>query len=100
MAEVTLGGLAELEGPPEVPTDVSLKDTPLEFRLSLLKELGMKLHTDGVHVVREDGTRVIDPYVSEWVRVDHLMILPGSVLVLDDNLVSVACYMEEHGDSL
>jgi hypothetical protein len=100
MAEVTLEALAELTAPPEVPTDVSLKDSPFEFRLALLAELGMKLHGDGIHVVRLNGTKVVDPYVSEWVRIDHMMILPGSVLVLDDNLVSVACYMEEHGDAL
>jgi hypothetical protein len=100
MTETTLAELGELVAPPEVPVSVSLRGSPLEFRIALLSELGMKLHSDGVHLVQFDGTKVLDPYVKEWVRVDRMMILPGSVLVLDDNLVSVACYMAEHGDAL
>lgn len=100
MADISLTTLAELQSPPETPVDASLKDSPLEFRLALLRELGMKLHQDGTHVVTVEGTKVIDPYVEEWIRVDHMIILPGSILLLDDNLVSVACYLEEHGDAL
>jgi hypothetical protein len=100
MTETSLAELGDIGSAPEIPLNVSLKGSPLEFRLALLKELGMQLHADGVHVVTEDGKKVLDPYVDEWVRVDRMMILPGSVMVLDDNLVSVTCYMAEHGDAL
>jgi hypothetical protein len=100
MTEVSLAALAEMKEPPEVPTSASLKEAPLELRLALLKELGIALDKDGVHLLNQNGTKVLDPYVNEWVRVDHFLILPGSIMILDDNLVSVACYMEEHGDAL
>ena len=100
MQQATLSTLEGLTEAPEVPVNVSLAGAPLELKVALLKELGMRLHEDGTHVVNENGTKVIDPYVNEWVRIDRMMILPGSIMVLDDNLVSVACYMEEHGDGL
>jgi hypothetical protein len=100
MTDISLETLASLQDAPETPVDVSLKDAPLEFRLALLNAMDMQLHGDGVHVVRSDGSKVLDPYVNEWIRVDHMMILPGSVTLLDDNLVSVACYLEDHKNAL
>lgn len=73
----------------------SLQSMPREAKLLLLKELGYG--SDGTYVTK-DGHQVIDRYVDEAVRVDNMLIFPGSTLVLDNNPLSVASYLEEHGD--
>jgi hypothetical protein len=80
---------------------VSLKAVPKDLKLAMLKELGYELDRDGVHVVTTGGgERVVDPYSSLEVRLDNMMILPGSAILLDDNELSLISYMEDKGDIL
>lgn len=80
---------------------VSLKSAPREYKLELLDALGMTVGQDGVHVVRkQDGAPVIDPYARVHVRIDNMMILPGSALVLDENELSLISYLDEKGEIL
>lgn len=78
---------------------LSLKETPLEFRISLAKELGFGVDPDGVHLLK-DGEPALDPYTQTPLRLDSMAILPGSVVLLDNNPVSIASYLEDHGDVL
>jgi|HubBroStandDraft_1064217.scaffolds.fasta_scaffold50575_1 hypothetical protein len=78
---------------------VSLKDTPVEFRIGIAHELGFDVAEDGVHLMK-NGERAIDPYAMVPLRLDNLAVLPGSVMLLDNNPVSIACYLEDHGDVL
>ena len=43
---------------------------------------------------------MLDQYANVPVRLDNMMILPGSAIILDDNPLSVASYFEDHGDIL
>ena len=55
-------------------------------------------------------TRIIDK--EEWhcdkcekfkecnVKIDNMVILPGSTIILDDNELSISKYLEEYGDVL
>jgi hypothetical protein len=80
---------------------VSLKEVPKDLKIALLKELGYALDRDGVHVVRaESGERAVDPYSNQEVRLDNMMILPGSAVLLDDNEFSLISYLEDKGDIL
>lgn len=45
-----------------------------------------------------EGKQVVDKYINEPVRLSNMVILPGSTVVIDDNEISMAGYMEEHGD--
>ncbi len=74
---------------------VSIRDAPKEFRLKLLKELGYGVDEKGVFVTK-NGATVTDPYIGKPVRFDNMAIFPGSTIIIDDNPVSIAMYLEEH----
>jgi hypothetical protein len=73
----------------------SLRNEPKEFKLQLLKALGLDVDEKGVFVVK-DGQAVIDVYIDKPVRFDNMAIFPGSTIVIDDNPLSIASYLEEH----
>ncbi len=62
---------------------ISLKDAPLESKISLLKELGY--NSDGEFVLNAKGDKVIDKYIEVPVKINNMVILPGSEVILDDN---------------
>ena len=61
-------------------------------------ELGY--NSDGEFVLNLDGTKVMDRYLEVPVKIDNMVILPGSIIVLDDNELSLSKYLEEFGDVL
>jgi len=75
---------------------VSLKDIPRESKILLLKELGYD--SDGIFVFTSAGEKVIDRYIEQPVKIDNMAIFPGSEIILDDNPLSIASYIEEYGD--
>jgi hypothetical protein len=84
------GGLKDL-------TEIlSIIDMPLEFKILLVQELGYR--SDGVYVLEKNGERVFDKYTKEPVRLENMAILPGSTVIIDDNPLSIASFLEEYGD--
>jgi len=75
---------------------VSLKQVSLNSKLLLLKELGYS--SDGEFVLNSKEERLIDKYADIPIRVNNMVILPGSAIILDDNEFSIASYLEEFGD--
>jgi len=73
--------------------DLSKIDT--ESKISLLRELGFD--SDGEFVLK-DGERVLDKVTGEEVSLEHMAILPGSVIVISDNPLSIADYLEGHDE--
>ena len=73
---------------------ISIKGMSVEDRILLLKELG--LGSDGVYVLDSQGNKIIDNYIDQPVRVDNMLILPGSIIVLDNNPLSIAGYMGDY----
>lgn len=78
---------------------VSLKDAPIEFRIGIARELGYEVDKDGVHLLK-NGERAMDEYANVPLRLDNMAVLPGSVVLLDNNPLSIASYLEDHGDIL
>ncbi len=76
---------------------MSLKTAPMEFKIGLLNGLGFGVDSKG-YVVGQDGRRVLDPYINEEVKVNDMAILPGSTIILNDNPISIAGYMDQYGD--
>jgi hypothetical protein len=76
---------------------ISIKDVPKEVRIRILNELGYS-HEDGF--VLKNGERVLDKYTDEPIKLDRMIIVPGSVIILDNNPLSIALYLEEFGDVL
>ncbi len=76
---------------------VSFKDAPKEFKIRLLKGLGFDVDEKGVYVT-QNGQRVLDKYIDKPIRLENMVIFPGSTIVLDDNPLSIASYMEEYGE--
>jgi len=75
---------------------VSLKQFSVEQKTVLLQGLGYQ--TDGSVVLDESGVTVKDKYVGIPVKIDNMVILPGSTIVLDDNELSISLYIEEYGN--
>ncbi|MHA1168726.1 MAG: hypothetical protein ACTSRU_12940 [Candidatus Hodarchaeales archaeon] len=77
---------------------ISLEDVDDESIKLLLKELGYS--TDGEYVYK-DEEKVKDKYLDKEIKFDNMAILPGesgATILIDDNLLSIAYYMDEFGD--
>jgi hypothetical protein len=77
---------------------VSLREQSIDVRMAILKELGYD--SDGLFITDENGNKIVDRYTEEPVRIDNMLILPGSEIILDNNPLSIASYLEEFGDVL
>ncbi len=77
---------------------LSLKNIDIKSKIALLEALGYK--SDGIFVLNSDKSKVIDKYTNEPVKINNMAILPAgsSILIIDDNPVSIASYLEEYGD--
>lgn len=74
---------------------VSIKDMPYQMRVALLKELGYNADDDG-YVVDSSGMRIKDKYINQEIKVNNMVVFPGSILVLDDNPISISSYIDEY----
>lgn len=74
---------------------ISIKNMPRQIKIELLKELGYG--SDGEYVL-ENGQRYNDKYINEPVKLENMLILPGTTTILDNNPLSIASYLEEYGD--
>jgi hypothetical protein len=75
---------------------ISLQDLSFEEKEFLLKELGFA--SDGIYVLDSTREMVIDKYINEPVKIDNMLILPGSTIIIDNNPLSIASYLQEHPD--
>ena len=75
---------------------ISLKQFSNEEKLLLLKELGFQ--TDGKFVLDKRGDVIKDKYIGVAIRLDNMLILPGSAIVLDNNELSITLYLKEYGN--
>ena len=72
---------------------MSLKSLSKEERTLLLKELNYD--SDGDFVIK-DGKVLIDEYINQPVKISNMLILEGSTLIIDNNPLSIASYLEEY----
>ena len=77
---------------------ISIKNMPKEAKVQLLKRLGYD--SDGEYVLDSERNKVRDKYIGIEVLLSNMLILPGSTIVLDNNPVSIAGYLEEYGNGL
>lgn len=77
---------------------ISIKDMPKELKIALLKNLDYD--SDGEFVLDTNGKKHLDRYTGEEIKLDNMVILPGSTIVLDNNPLSISSYLEEYGDVL
>ena len=72
---------------------ISLKNVDFNSKVMLLNELG--LDSDGTYVLDSNGRKKLDKYLDQPVLIENMLILPGSTIILDNNPLSIALYMEE-----
>ncbi|MGV8162768.1 MAG: hypothetical protein ACP5N2_05560 [Candidatus Nanoarchaeia archaeon] len=77
---------------------ISITKLAIKDKILLLKELGYK--SDGTFVLDQKGERVIDKYIEEPVTLGNMLILPGSTIIIDNNPLSIASYLQEYPDVL
>ena len=75
---------------------LSLKNIAHDSKVALLEELGYG--TDGIFVLDSDGNKLLDSYIEKPVKLDNMAILPGSCIIIDDNPLSIAYYIDDYGD--
>ena len=75
---------------------ISLKDVSLNSKILLLKELDYE--SDGIFILDKEGKKILDKYIEVPVKIENMVILPGSEVILDDNEFSIASYLEEYGE--
>ena len=75
---------------------LSLKNESIALKLAILRRMGYT--SDGTFIFDSNGKKVVDPYIDEAVRVENMVILHGSEVILDSNPLSLAGYVEDHGD--
>jgi hypothetical protein len=73
---------------------ISLKEMPAEIKILLLKELGY--NSDGKYVIDNSGNKHVDKYTEEPIEISNMAIFPGSTIILDNNPLSIASYLEEY----
>ncbi|MBS3060712.1 MAG: hypothetical protein J4432_04360 [DPANN group archaeon] len=74
---------------------IAMKDLPTESKTMLLRELGYD--SDGKFVVDpKTRERVRDRYTNDEVKLSNMAIFPGSTVLLDDNPISIASYLEDY----
>jgi hypothetical protein len=73
---------------------ISIKDMPIELKKELLKKLGYS--SDNIYVLDSNGNKLKDRYIDEEVKISNMIIVPGSTIILDNNPLSIACYLEEY----
>lgn len=76
---------------------LSLKNASKEFKIELLKALGLSVDEKDLYVMK-DGRPYLDKYSEKPVRFSNMAIFPGSAIIIDDNLLSVASYLDEHSE--
>ena len=75
---------------------ISIKDMPSNMKVELLRELGY--NSDGEWVLETNGQKHLERYTKEPIRITNMVIFPGSVIVLDNNPLSITSFIEEFGD--
>lgn len=75
---------------------ISLKNISKNTKLNLLKELGFQ--SDGEFIYDSENNKISDRYIDIPVKINNMVILPGSTIILDDNELSISSYIEEFGD--
>lgn len=67
-----------------------------EDRVALMGELGYRVRGDLMYL--PDGQPAVDRYTGEQLRLSNTAIVPGSVILIDNNPVSLAAYIAEQED--
>lgn len=75
---------------------MSLSEISAESKRLLLNGLGL-WEKEGL-VIDAEGNKILDRYLQIPVKIDNMVIFPGSTIVLDNNELSIAMYMEEFGE--
>ncbi len=75
--------------------NINLNKLTKDSKIEILRELGFD--SDGLFVL-QNGEKVIDKYINQEIKLDNMLILPGSTIILDNNPVSIASYIEEYND--
>lgn len=73
---------------------ISLANVDQKSKIELLKKLGY--NSDGTYVLDKRKKRVVDRYTKKPIKVDNMAILPGSLIIIDENPFSLIEYLEDY----
>ncbi|MFH1682417.1 MAG: hypothetical protein ABIA37_01340 [Candidatus Woesearchaeota archaeon] len=73
--------------------NISLKNLPKEVKVEVLRELGYD--SDGQFVLK-DGETFLDRYTEEPVKINNMLILQGSTIIINDDPLSISSYLEDY----
>ncbi len=73
--------------------NISLLNLPREVKVELLRGLGYD--SDGVFVLK-NGEKFLDIYSDEPVKINNMLILQGSTIIINDDPLSISSYLEDY----
>ena len=77
---------------------VPISEMPKDCKIALLRELGY--NSDGVFVLEKGREKHKDRYTDDPIRIDNMIIFPGSTIILDNNPLSISSFLEEFPDAI
>lgn len=80
-----------------MPELVSIQNMSTDLKIALLDRLGY--NSDGTFVLDRKGRKVTDIYTGDPIKLNNMFIFPGSIIILDNNPLSISSFMEEYGDN-
>lgn len=72
--------------------DIQLVQLNNDERLIVLEKLGYVLDSEGYVIYKETGKRAICKYSKDIIHINNAAILPGSVIVINANPITMAEY--------
>jgi hypothetical protein len=79
--------------------DLKLIQLGNDDRISVLKKLGYNLDNEGYVLQKKSKERLICKYSKEVIHINNAAILPGSLIVINANPVTMAEYfLDNHED--
>ena len=77
--------------------DIKLLQAGNDDRIKILEKLGYKIDSEG-YVLEKNKKRAICKYSDKNIHINNAAILPGSVVVINANLLTMSQYFVEHGN--
>ena len=74
---------------------ITIKDMPRELKIFLLKELDYS--SDGIFVLDSNEKKLLDRYTNTSIKIDNMIIFPGSTIILENSPISISSFLEEFG---
>lgn len=76
---------------------ISLLKSDVETREKVLDKLGYSVNDEGYVLYKRSGENLFCRYSEEPVHIDTAAILPGSIIIINANILTMSQYFLDYG---